>query len=100
MISSLLFAAHFFFIALVFVKKYQNDSLWIGVLNAALIIIIFTVLWSTSYSIFPNFISEKGFGRHFTLDDIILTIVSLAETGLYYLIYKDDFVDSENATDK
>jgi|GEM_PF-5310547 hypothetical protein len=91
MVSAVLFAAHLFFIALIFVKRYQIESFSNGILNVCFIIIFFTVLWSVSYSIFPAFINEKGLGLYYNLDDIIMSIVSTIEAILYYLIYKDDF---------
>ncbi|MFA5806600.1 MAG: hypothetical protein WC879_18365 [Melioribacteraceae bacterium] len=89
MISALIFSAHLVFIAVIFTKKWQDESLTSAFINLALIIILFAVGWSISTSVVKLLIDNKGFGIQFDADAISLTILAIAEYFFYRFYYKE-----------
>jgi formate hydrogenlyase subunit 3/multisubunit Na+/H+ antiporter MnhD subunit len=90
MISALIFSAHLVFVAVIFTKKWQDESLTSAFINLALIVILFTVGWSISTSVVKLMIDNKGFGLQFDADAISLTILAIAEYFFYRFYYKED----------
>lgn len=90
MVSALIFAAHLIFITVIFTKKWQDESLSAGIINAALIIILFSVGWSISTTIVKIFFDAKGLGIYFDADTISLTLLSIAEFFFYRFYYRED----------
>ncbi len=99
MISALIFSAHIVFVAVVFTKKWQDESLSSAFINLALIIVLFAVGWSISTSLVKLVIDAKGFGIHFDADAISLTILALAEYFFYRFYYKEDHGQSPITTE-
>lgn len=99
MISALIFAAHLIFITVIFTKKWQDESLGAGLINVALIIILFSVGWSISTTIAKIFFDSKGLGIHFDTDAISLTLLSIAEFFFYRFYYKEE-KSTEDDTEK
>jgi len=87
MITALIFTGHLFFLLFIFTKKWQDESLQIAFVNAALIIILFSVGWSISTMVLKIFIEPQGFGIHFDRDTIGLTLLSVAEYFFYKFYY-------------
>lgn len=90
MISALIFAAHLIFITVIFTKKWQEESLSAGIINVALIIILFSVGWSISTTIVKIFFDSKGLGIYFDADTISLTLLSIAEFFFYRFYYREE----------
>jgi formate hydrogenlyase subunit 3/multisubunit Na+/H+ antiporter MnhD subunit len=90
MITALIFSAHLVFIAVIFTKKWQDESLTSAFINLALIIVLFAVGWSISTSVVKLVIDSKGFGLQFDADAISLTILAIAEYFFYRFYYKED----------
>lgn len=90
MISALIFSAHLVFIAVIFTKKWQDESLTTAFINLALVVILFAVGWSISTSVVKLIIDDKGFGIQFDADAISLTILAVAEYFFYRFYYKAD----------
>ncbi|MEG8945874.1 hypothetical protein [Rosettibacter firmus] len=95
MISAIILAAHLIFITYIFTKKWQEESLSAGLINVALIIILFSVGWSISTTVVKIFFDEKGLGIHFNADTISLTLLSIAEFFFYRFYYKDESIEDD-----
>ncbi len=90
MITALIFTAHLIFMAVIFTKKWQDESLSSAFINIALIIVLFAVGWSISTSVVKIFIDEKGFGIQFDSDAIALTLLAAGEYFFYKFYYGDE----------
>lgn len=99
MVSALIFSAHLIFIAVIFTKKWQDESLTSAFINLALIIVLFAVGWSISTSLVKLVIDAKGFGLHFDADAISLTILVIAEYFFYRFYYGEEQVHSSSVTE-
>ena len=87
MISALIFSAHLFFILVIFIKKWQDESLSSAFINFALIIILFAVGWSIATAVVKLFVDSKGFGIQFDGDTISLTLLTIVEYFFYRFYY-------------
>lgn len=96
MITALIFFAHLLFITVVFTKKWQSDSLTSAFVNAALIILLFSVGWSISTMITKLVIGPKGFGLYLDRDAFSLLILSVAEYFFYRIYYNEKAPGNEN----
>ena len=98
MISALIFAAHLVFVAYIFTKKWQDESLSTAFINLALVIVLFAVGWSIATSVVKIFFEPKGFGIQFDADTISLTLLSIVEYFFYKFYYADEkeVIDGEN----
>lgn len=93
MVSVLIFAAHIIFFVFVFTKKWRKESISSAVINALLIIILFSVGWTISTMLMKIFFEPKGFGEYFNRDDISLTVLTIAEYFFYRFYYgKEDSI--------
>lgn len=90
MISALIFSAHLVFVAVIFTKKWQDESLTTAFINLALIVILFTIGWSISTSVVKLVIDSKGFGIQFDADAISLTLLTIGEYFFYRFYYRED----------
>ncbi len=90
MISALIFSAHLLFTAIIFTKKWQDESLSSAFINLALVIILFTVGWSVATSLVKIVIEPKGFGIHFDANTISLILLTIAEYFFYKFYYGDE----------
>ncbi|MFA7227919.1 MAG: hypothetical protein WC061_02705 [Melioribacteraceae bacterium] len=90
MITALIFTAHLVFIAVIFTKKWQDESLSSAFINIALIVILFAVGWSISTSLVKLVIDAEGFGIQFNADAISLTILVICEFFFYRFYYGDE----------
>lgn len=95
MITALIFTAHLFFLLFIFTKKWQEDSLQTAFINAALIIILFSVGWSIATMILKIFIEPEGLGIYFDRDAISLTLLSIAEYFFYKFYYKEKTTEGD-----
>ncbi|MBN1638217.1 MAG: hypothetical protein JW866_04580 [Ignavibacteriales bacterium] len=96
MISAFIFFAHFIFILVIFTKKWQEEKLSTGIINVALIIILFSVCWSLTSWITQMVFDAKGFGVLFDRDAIALTILVIPEFIFYRTFYgKEKSIESE-----
>jgi len=89
LIIALIFFFHFLFGLIVFVKKWQNESLSAAFINIALIIILFSVGWSIVTMLIKLFFEAEGFGIWFDRDTITLTILSTIEYFFFRFYYAD-----------
>ncbi|MBN2571651.1 MAG: hypothetical protein JXA68_05950 [Ignavibacteriales bacterium] len=87
MISAFIFFAHFIFMLIIFTKKWQDEKLSTGLINIALIIILFSVGWSLTSWITQMIFDEKGLGVFFDRDTIALTILVIPEYFFYRIFY-------------
>lgn len=92
MVIAIIFAIHLIFAAIIFTKKYQEESLSDAFQNVTLIIILFFVGWPLSTMVIKIFSEPAGFGVHFDRDAIILTFLTVLEYFFYRIYYKDYFV--------
>ncbi len=90
MISALIFCAHLIFITFIFTKKWQNESTSAALLNAGLIIILFTVGWSITGMIAKVIMEKEGFGLYFDRDTFSLTLLSVCEFFFFRIYYGKD----------
>ncbi|MEW6653478.1 MAG: hypothetical protein AB1394_08410 [Bacteroidota bacterium] len=90
MISALIFAAHLVFVAYIFTKKWQEESLSAAFINLALVIVLFAVGWSISTSVVKLLFEPKGFGIHFDADTISLTLLTIVEYFFYTFYYSEE----------
>lgn len=91
MIVALIFFLHFFFILIVFTKRWQSESVGSGFINMALIGILFSVGWSISSVIAKAILPPKGFGIYFDRDAFSLTLLTIGEFIFYRIYYNDIF---------
>lgn len=95
MINVFIFLAHFIFIVVVFVKTKRSDSLSGAINNAALIVIIFAVLWAISNFIVNMLMDTEGLGKFFDRDTISLSIVTVVEILFYVKFYGKKIIEDE-----
>ena len=99
MITAFIFFAHLLFVTIVFTKKWQEDSLSSAFINAALIIILFSVGWSITGMIAKVLMDPKGFGLYFDGDTFSLTLLSIAEYFFYKIYYgKEETTEADTET--
>jgi hypothetical protein len=89
MITALIFFIHLLFITVVFTKKWQTESLTSAFMNAALIIVLFSVGWSIATMVTKFIIGPRGFGLLFDRDTFSLTLLSIAEYFFYRMYYSE-----------
>ena len=99
MITALIFSAHLIFIAVIFTKKWQDESLSSAFINLALIVVLFAVGWSISTSVVKLVIDSKGFGIQFDADAIALTVLVIFEFFFYRFYYNEDKSDQQISTE-
>ena len=100
MVSAIIFAAHLIFIAVIFTKKWQDESIGSAFINLSLIIILFSVGWSVTTSLLKLFMDQKGFGIYYTSDDLSLTLLTIAEYLFYKVYYGKDKVVANTDTEQ
>lgn len=89
MIISLIFFLHFLFGLVIFVRKWQEESLSAAFINIGLIIILFSVGWSIFTMITKLIFEPEGLGIWFDRDTITLTILSTIEYFFFRFYYAD-----------
>jgi len=87
MISAFIFFIHLFFISFIFTKKWQTESLSSAFINAALIVIIFSVGWSITGMLSKALMDTKGFGLYFDRDTFSLAMLTIVEALFYWIYY-------------
>ncbi len=90
MITAVIFFAHFIFALVIFTKKWQEESLVAGVLNIALIGILFSVGWTLTGIAVKYIMKPEGLGILYDRDAFSLTLLSIAEFFFYKMYYKDE----------
>lgn len=95
MITAFIFFAHLIFALVIFTKKWQEESVNAGLLNLALIAILFSVGWTITGIIAKLIMEPKGLGIQFDRDTFSLTLLSIAEYFFYKFYYKEE----PNSTD-
>jgi hypothetical protein len=95
MISALIFFAHLIFITFIFTKKWQDESLSSAFINAALIIILFSVGWSLTVMLSKAIMEKEGFGFYFDRDTFALVLLSIIEFFFYRMYYGKEKVSSD-----
>ena len=99
MVSAIIFSAHLIFVAVIFTKKWQDESLTSAFINLALIVILFTVGWSVSTSVVKLVVEPKGFGLQFDADAIALTLLVIGEYFFFRFYYGEEKPDLESPTE-
>lgn len=92
MIAVFIFLIHLVFMILIFVKKKKEDGLSGGLLNVALIGILFAIGWSLTSVVAKALMEPVGFGRHFDRDTFSLALLTIFELLFYKIYYKDTFL--------
>jgi len=95
MVSSIIFAAHFLFILIIFTWKWQNDGMSNAFINVALILILFAVGWTITGLISQLLIEPEGFGFYFDRDTFSLTLLTIIEYFFYRIYYKESTADDK-----
>jgi hypothetical protein len=95
MISALIFCAHLIFITFIFTKKWQTESLSSAFINAALIIILFTVGWSVATMISKVIMEKKGLGFYFDRDTFSLVLLTIIEFFFYKMYYGKETINQD-----
>lgn len=90
MITAFIFFAHLIFALVIFTKKWQDESINAGLMNLALIAILFSVGWTITGIIAKLIMEPKGFGIQFDRDTFSLTLLSIAEYFFYKFYYKEE----------
>ena len=85
--------------AVIFTKKWQDESLTSAFINLTLIIVLVAVGWSISTSIVKLVIDAKGFGLQFDADAISLTLLVIAEYFFYRFYYREVTTQSSSTTE-
>ncbi len=99
MVAAIIFFIHFIFILIVFIKKWQTDSILSAFLDLSLIGILFSVGWSLTDLLTKLFLKPAGFGYYFNRNDLSLTLLTIAEYFFYKMYYSDIFT-IEDDTEK
>ena len=99
MVSAIIFSAHLIVVAVIFTKKWQDESLTSAFINLALIVILFTVGWSVSTSVVKLVIEPRGFGLQFDADAIALTLLVIGEYFFFRFYYGEEKPDPESPTE-
>lgn len=100
MLTSIIFAAHIFFMLIIFTKKWQEESFWVGIQNISFVIILFSVGWPLYTMIGKIFIPSEGFGINFDRDTIILSLLTISEYFFYRFYYKELLKATEDDKEK
>lgn len=95
MITAAIFFLHIIFALIVFTKKWQDEDLSSGLINLALIGILFAVGWSITGLIAKAIMEPKGLGLYFDRDSFSLSILIIAEYFFYRMYYKDIFSEGD-----
>lgn len=95
MITALIFFIHIVFSLVIYTKKWQDEGVSSGIINLALIGILFAVGWSLTGIAAKALMEEKGFGLYFDRDTFSLTLLTIAEYFFYRMYYKDIFHKEE-----
>ena len=95
MIAALIFTGHLFFLLYIFTKKWQEESIQTALVNAALIIILFSVGWSITTMLLKLFIEPEGLGVHFNSDTISLTLLTIVEYFFYKFYYSEESIEGD-----
>ena len=99
MITAVIFAAHLIFMLIIFTKKWQQEDLSQGLLNLALIILLFTVGWAITGMIAKALMDQKGFGIYYDRDAFSLSLLVVIEF-LFYRSYYSSFFKKEESTQR
>lgn len=81
---------------IIFTKKWQEEGLSSGLINLALIGILFTVGWTITGIIAKLVMDQKGLGIYYDRDTFSLTLLTIAE----YFFYKFYYKETSTVTDK
>lgn len=90
MITAFIFFAHFLFALIIFTKKWQDEDLKSGLINLALIGILFSVGWSITGIIAKLLMEPEGFGLHFDRDTFSLVLLTIAEYFFFRFYYSEE----------
>jgi len=96
MITAIMFFIHFIFILIIYTKKWQEEGIGAAWMNAALIIILFSVGWALTGTISKLLVDQRGFGIYFDRDAFSLTMLTILE----FFFYNFFFRTSTTANDK
>lgn len=66
-----------------------------ALVNAGLIILLFSVGWSISTMLLKVFIEPEGFGIYFDRDAMSLTLLSIVEYFFYRFYYSDEIIGDD-----
>jgi len=91
MIIGIIFFAHLIFSIIIFTKKWQDEGVSGGLLNIALIGILFSVGWTITGMTSKLLMEPKGFGIYYDRDAFSLSILTILEYFFYKMYYKDLF---------
>ncbi len=91
MVNVFILALHLIFIIYIFLKKKAEESVSNGLINIALILILFSVGWSIISLLLNIFIEPEGFGKDFDRSTISLSILTIGEFFFYRSFFKDLF---------
>ena len=89
MITAIIFFIHLIFMLVIFTKKWQEEGLSSGLINLALIGILFTVGWTITGLIAKLVMVQEGLGIYFDRDTFSLTLLTIAEYFFYKFYYKE-----------
>lgn len=96
MITAIIFAAHLIFMLVIFTKKWQEEDLSAGLLNVALIILLFTVGWAITGIIAKALMEQKGLGIYYDRDAFSLSLLAVIEIFFYRSYYSSFFKKKES----
>lgn len=96
MVNVVLYFFHAVFFIYIVYTRFKNETPSDAALNAALIIILFTVGYSIFDFLTKFIIVDEGFGRDFTRDTLNLTLLSIAE----FIFYKNYYFNKTTSNEK
>lgn len=104
MLFALIYTAHVIFLFIIFIKKWQNDSLQNAFLNILLIILLFSVGGGITNMIANVIIPKEGIKilyvqekYNIIFDRASFALISLTITEYYFykFYYRQDFISDE-----
>lgn len=85
MIPVFIFYIHVVAAAALFTKRWQEEGRVEAFLAVGFMALVFFVGWSVATFILKLFVAKEGLGIFFDRDAMSLTLLTLIESGLYYL---------------
>lgn len=88
MITLFIFYIHTIVAVTAFTRRWQEEGVWEGILAVGFVALIFAVGWSMTTVVVQLFMEKEGFGVWFDRDTAALTLLTLLEGWVYYVLVK------------
>ena len=88
MITLFIFYIHTIAAVTAFTRRWQEEGVWEGILAVGFVVLIFAVGWSMTTVLVQLFTEKEGFGVWFDRDTAALSLLTVLESLLYYVLVK------------